>query len=258
MNKTGKEVWVEKNALLTGSQKVDKLETLEEIIKKHDDEYCVMSHKGKNLGCSPTKAGAHKRLGQVEYFKSHETNEDLIPGGKGDKTDPKTLDQKQLSMGIKVEMEHTKDAKKAREIATDHLTENPRYYSKLKKSGLADELDENVEEDVLLKKEKHPKYDEKKKCSAERELDADGILDPKKAEKGLEGSVPFQKKGLKEMSGMAGGAVAGASGASPFGKKIKIREIAISSNSINVVPTKEKEKKTELPFAQYGNTNKDE
>jgi len=36
-------------------------------------------------------------------------------------------------MGIKVEMEHTKDRAIAREIALDHLTEDPKYYSKLKK-----------------------------------------------------------------------------------------------------------------------------
>lgn len=42
-----------------------------EFIRKRGDEWCVVSKKGKNLGCSPTKAGAHKRLGQVEYFKKH-------------------------------------------------------------------------------------------------------------------------------------------------------------------------------------------
>jgi hypothetical protein len=41
--------------------------------------------------------------------------------------------KKQLSMGMKVEMEHTKDKTKAKEIAMDHLYEDPKYYSKLKK-----------------------------------------------------------------------------------------------------------------------------
>lgn len=40
---------------------------------------------------------------------------------------------KQLEMGIKVEKEHTNDAKMAKEIALDHLNEKPNYYSKLKK-----------------------------------------------------------------------------------------------------------------------------
>ncbi len=41
--------------------------------------------------------------------------------------------KKELNMGIKTEMEHTKDKTKAKEIAMDHLWEDPSYYSKLKK-----------------------------------------------------------------------------------------------------------------------------
>lgn len=39
----------------------------------------------------------------------------------------------QLNKGIKVEMEHTTNKTKAKEIAMDHLSENPDYYTKLKK-----------------------------------------------------------------------------------------------------------------------------
>ena len=39
-------------------------------------------------------------------------------------------------MGIKVEMEHTDDPKKAEKIALDHLAENPFYYTALKLSGI--------------------------------------------------------------------------------------------------------------------------
>jgi hypothetical protein len=41
--------------------------------------------------------------------------------------------KKQLKMGMTTEKEHTEDIKKAREIAMDHLYEDPSYYSKLKK-----------------------------------------------------------------------------------------------------------------------------
>jgi hypothetical protein len=37
-------------------------------------------------------------------------------------------------------MEHTSDPNVALEVATDHLSERPDYYDKLKKAGLADEL----------------------------------------------------------------------------------------------------------------------
>jgi hypothetical protein len=41
--------------------------------------------------------------------------------------------QKQLNKGVKVEMEHTDDKNRAKEIAMDHLWEDPNYYDKLKK-----------------------------------------------------------------------------------------------------------------------------
>ena len=40
--------------------------------------------------------------------------------------------EKQLTKGVKVEMEHTNDPEKAKEIAMDHLWEDPKYYNKLK------------------------------------------------------------------------------------------------------------------------------
>ena len=39
----------------------------------------------------------------------------------------------QLKMGLKIEKEHTDDPKKAKEIVMDHLTEDPMYYTKIKK-----------------------------------------------------------------------------------------------------------------------------
>ena len=66
---------------------------------------------------------------------------DFLPGGKGDKAEPSDFDPKELAMGIKHEMEHTKDRRIAREIAMDHLSENPRYYSKLKKCNVESAVD---------------------------------------------------------------------------------------------------------------------
>jgi DNA polymerase III epsilon subunit-like protein len=67
---------------------------------------------------------------------------DLIPGGVSDGKSahdiankhnvPLEQIQKQIQMGIKVEMEHTNDRAKAEEIARDHLMELPDYYDKLK------------------------------------------------------------------------------------------------------------------------------
>jgi hypothetical protein len=45
----------------------------------------------------------------------------------------KDADKKELEMGIKVEMEHTKNKAVAKRIALDHLAEMPDYYTRLNK-----------------------------------------------------------------------------------------------------------------------------
>ncbi len=74
------------------------------------------------------------------FLKSMGLREDSLPGGNGDETSSNQVDPQQLEMGVKVEMEHTQDEALAKEIALDHLTEDPNYYSTLKGAGLADEL----------------------------------------------------------------------------------------------------------------------
>lgn len=59
--------------------------------------------------------------------------EDKLPGGKGDNRPDSDFDAKWLAAGIKVESEHTEDPAVAKEIAKDHLTEDPLYYKKLRK-----------------------------------------------------------------------------------------------------------------------------
>jgi len=63
-----------------------------------------------------------------------------LPGGVGDSTPTSAVDPIQLSIGVQVEMEHTNDHEVAQEIAMDHLTEDPQYYTKLVKAGLASEF----------------------------------------------------------------------------------------------------------------------
>jgi len=58
---------------------------------------------------------------------------DKIPGGLAAGKTDKDFDAKALRAGAKIEMEHTTDPAVAREIARDHLTEDPHYYCKLKK-----------------------------------------------------------------------------------------------------------------------------
>ena len=64
-------------------------------------------------------------------YNYYRAAEDKIPGGLADKKKPSDFDPKALEKGIKVEMEHTDDRSVAREIAMDHLSEDPKYYDKL-------------------------------------------------------------------------------------------------------------------------------
>ncbi len=74
----------------------------------------------------------------IENLYDFNVLENLI-GGKGDKTTSKDVSKKQLEIGIAVEREHSSSKKIDKEIALDHLTENPRYYSDLIEKGMVDE-----------------------------------------------------------------------------------------------------------------------
>ncbi len=63
--------------------------------------------------------------------------EQLVAGGDQglstkEKKKPSEVDPKELAMGIKVEREHSDNPKVQKQIAMDHLTEHPMYYSGLK------------------------------------------------------------------------------------------------------------------------------
>jgi len=62
-----------------------------------------------------------------------------MEGGKGDDLNSEDVDHDQLEVGIATEMEHTDDPEIAKEIALDHLAEDPKYYTKLVQAGLVDE-----------------------------------------------------------------------------------------------------------------------
>lgn len=62
---------------------------------------------------------------------------DALPGGKADGMKAEDFDPAELAEGIKHEMEHTDNPTVAAEIAMDHLAEDPDYYRKLKRAGLA-------------------------------------------------------------------------------------------------------------------------
>lgn len=68
-------------------------------------------------------------------------NKEKLIGGSADFKPDSNFNPQELSMGIRHELEHTDDEKIAKEIAKDHLSEDPNYYSNLKSSGM-NELNE--------------------------------------------------------------------------------------------------------------------
>ena len=67
---------------------------------------------------------------------------DLLPGGQADNKNPQDFDPEALAIGTQHEMEHTADEALAREIAMDHLAEDPDYYKKQLPELLKDGIDE--------------------------------------------------------------------------------------------------------------------
>ncbi|RLI46503.1 hypothetical protein DRO61_09140, partial [Candidatus Bathyarchaeota archaeon] len=64
-------------------------------------------------------------------------------------TEDSDVDENELAMGIEIEFEHTKDKDLAKQIALDHLSEIPDYYTKLKAMEAGSEgVDEALEDDV--------------------------------------------------------------------------------------------------------------
>ena len=113
--------------------------------------------------------------------------EEQLNEGKGKELHPNQIHPGELRMGIRVEMEHTDDPKKAEKIALDHLAENPFYYTALKLAGVespsapkvkapkeiktkkAKETIQLVDLVNGMKKVKMPKAEEKKKLKEQVE-----------------------------------------------------------------------------------------
>lgn len=110
-------------------------EEIEMTIKIVDRE--LNNRNNKDMGLSEE---ARKEKLDSDGIKAQD---DLLPGGLADGLTIRELCLKhdtterfirrQLQRGMTVELEHTDDELKAREIAMDHLYENPNYYEKLSK-----------------------------------------------------------------------------------------------------------------------------
>jgi hypothetical protein len=77
----------------------------------------------------PTRQGSRVNL---SLFLQKSKSEELVPGGVGDGRPDSDFNSDDLEEGIRVELEHTSDRRLAKELTKDHLTEDKKYYKKLK------------------------------------------------------------------------------------------------------------------------------
>jgi hypothetical protein len=108
-----------------------------------------------------------------------EKSAQVLEGGVGDETEASDVDPEQLKEGLSTEEEHTDDEKEAEEIALDHLTEDPEYYSKLKEMESKDTPDS--EEDLDIDGRPDMQEEHGKINPEEDDIDQDGDVEHEEA-----------------------------------------------------------------------------
>jgi len=86
---------------------------------------------GSDLGLNVVSKGKDIQKSQQNELKGGEADNKSVKDIAESHNVTVDKIKEQLRMGIKVEMEHTNDPKIALEIAMDHMTESPEYYTKL-------------------------------------------------------------------------------------------------------------------------------
>jgi hypothetical protein len=76
---------------------------------------------------------SHNGNYRLQYLAPNNKKTNSLKGGLADGIDTKYFNQLELSKGIKVELEHINNPSIAREVAQDHIAENPVYYKKLER-----------------------------------------------------------------------------------------------------------------------------
>jgi hypothetical protein len=111
----------------------------------HDPKVWVVKVPNQEMNES-LKGGVADNMTLLDIAKKH---------SKGDSTDKMLSNlKKQLHLGMKYELEHSKSRNTAKEIAMDHLSENPHYYTELQKAQIEEDCWKGYEAIGLKKKGK--------------------------------------------------------------------------------------------------------
>lgn len=122
---------VERN-IIQKSEKENKMPA--NVVKTQRDEH--LWKEAKKQAKKQGRTGDYQYImGIFQRMKGNKSMEkgEKIPGGLASGKKKEDFNQVSLNQGIKVELEHTKNKNIAAEIAMDHLTEDPKYYDKLKR-----------------------------------------------------------------------------------------------------------------------------
>jgi len=84
-------------------------------------------------------------VGAGVYLMTKGEKQEKLKGGLGDNKEDIEFDEFELRRGMEHELEHTDDFEIAKEIAKDHLTEDPFYYDRLDSIKNAMREDSEVE-----------------------------------------------------------------------------------------------------------------
>lgn len=102
-------------------------------VMSFDDTIKVL--KGKGYIWEASEEGSNIKpidfLGSFKALNESSTKKQKLKGGKGDNLVPDQVNYYEFRKGWKHELEHTDDIDKAKEIALDHLAEDPMYYTRL-------------------------------------------------------------------------------------------------------------------------------
>jgi hypothetical protein len=140
-------------------------------------------------------------LGSFKRLTEAATKKQKLKGGKGDKLTPDQVNYFEFTKGWKHELEHTDDIDKAKEIALDHLSEDPMYYTRLQMVEFEKKKKERSDLPIDISNKKASVKDEKNQMTPvkKQKKEKSNVSDSGKQEK-----ARSKNAGVKKMKGGSG------------------------------------------------------
>lgn len=144
-------------------------------------------------------------LGDFKNLSEAAAKKQKLKGGKGDKLTPDQVNYYEFKKGWKHELEHTDDIDKAKEIALDHLAEDPMYYTRLDMIEIKTNKKKRTDLPVDISKKKAAVKDEDNQMtSVNKKKEKPNVSDSSKKEKARSksGGITKMKGGSGEMKSL--------------------------------------------------------